>query len=506
MTRYIISILFAINCLSINLHAQKILYASPDKLQPNSYYIVKIYCSGTHFTSSYPSLKFSKPGFEFIPIIPFGIENDSIIQQMFNLVGNNIPSGIYDIDITDSIDGTMILPKGLEIIGPPGEPKIVSIKPDTCNRGDTITLRVVGQNTFFNANNVQIIAIYSQNDIVATPDKIVYHNDTLMDVSFHLLSKYFGSCDFLYYGNKEKAIKIFGALYVRPPVNPIYISHLSEDTVTRGKSCRFFIYGKSTQFSLITSKTSICLFGAVSTNTNSFTVINDTVIDAEFNIPFKSNGILTLWLNIPTYGQMYLYNCLQVINNPDMLPVILSVTPDTTRKNRWTTMIINCKNTSFTIDNPRVFLTKYSYTPIQADSVFTINDTTLRSVFWIAQSTTPGKWNLMVSNAFDGLFTSDSIITIKKEVGIEVNEIVKSLLIWPNPTKGNINLNLPQLTGNYCLQLIDSKGNLCFSKELVLIGNQQSNLSLDFSFLSAGNYLISMSNGKFIFSSKLVIH
>jgi hypothetical protein len=506
MTRYIFILIFVFSGVYTNLQAQQILYASPNKIPQNSLVMVYIYCSGTHFTTSKPSLKFTKTGYEYIPTHQVVVLNDTVLRIELWTFSNEIQPGIYDIVINDSVDGTITKSEGLEIIGAPPKPKIVSISPDTCNRGDNITLRIVGKNTFFNASNVDIIAIYYQTEIVSTPNKIVYYNDTLMDVSFKLLSSYFGSCDFLYSGKKENFIKIYGALYIRPPSEPIYISHISEDSVARGKTCRFFIYGKKTSFTLLTSKSAVCLFGGVSACSNSFTVINDTLMDAEFTIPFNASGVLTLYLNIPTYGKMYLNNCLQVVQNPDMMPAVNSVSPDVALQNSWASITVNCKYTLLLLSNRTMaFLSRTGFPMLQADSVFILNDTVLRAVFWIPKTTEPGKWDFMISNVFDGVFTAASIMEIKKEIGIQDMKTVEQLHIWPNPTNGYINISMPQQTGNYNLQLIDSRGKLCFSSKFSTTVSQKSLTNYDLSFLVPGIYLISLSNGKSIFRSKLVI-
>jgi hypothetical protein len=503
MKSYFFLITFFILCfIFTKIQGQEILYASPDKLQPNAFYNVQFFCSETHFTTIKPTLKLIKTGFEYIPQFGINVLNDTVLKIMINTDGTKIQSGIYDIVIKDSIDGPMIKAQGIEIIAAPGKPQIISIKPDSCNRGDTITLRVLGKNTFFNENNVEILSIQSKSDIVSTPYKTTYYNDTLMDVSFHLLSKYYGYCDFIYFGKKENLIKISNALYVRPPDNPIYISHLSEDTVVRGNTCRFYIFGKNTNFTLLTSNSSIYLYGGASTKAINYTVINDTVIDAEFKIPFTANGILTLGFYLPTFGQMYLNNCLQVVNNPDMLPVILSVSPDSTKRNRWVTIFINCKNTLFTLDRPRVFLTKVSFTSIQADTVYNINDTTLRAVFWIDKNTEPGKWNLMISNAFDGLFTADSIINIKSKVGIWDRRTLKKFSISPNPMDNYtvISFNNPD-NQVFNLQITDIYGRIIYQNPTI----KSSQFKLLRNEMKPGFYIVSLSNELSLGKMKLIV-
>jgi hypothetical protein len=503
MKKHIYLTLFVIQCFSINLQAQQILYVSPNKLQPDAIYNVLFYCTGTHFTSSKPSLKFTKTGFEYIPKILIHIQNDTSIKLMLSTNTYEIQSGIYDIVITDSIDSTMILKQGLEIIAPPAKPQLVSVSPDTCNRGDTITLRVVGRNTLFNDNNIQATAIYLKNDVICVSYKRVYYNDTTMDVSFRLLSKYFGLCDFFYWGNKESWMKYYGALYIKPPDNPIYISHLSEDTITRGKTCRFYIYGKNTQFSLITSKSSISLQGTVSTTPNSFTVVNDTLIDVEFTIPFIANGILHLWLNIPTYGVMQLFNCLQVINNPDMMPAILSVSPDTACQNSMASIVVKCKYTLLTVNNnANVLLNRNSFPPIQADSVFILNDTLLRAVFRIAKTSEPGKWDLMISNGFDGLFTADSIFNIIKEVGIRNRVTVEQMSISPNPMENYtvISFNNPD-NKVFNLQITDLYGRSIYQNPTV----KSDHIKLLRNEMKPGFYIVTISNDSNQGQMKLIV-
>ena len=75
--------------------------------------------------------------------------------------------------------------------------------------------------------------------------------------------------------------------------------------------------------------------------------------------------------------------------------------------------------------------------------------------------------------------------TVLSTVGIE-NELDKQLLIFPNPTKGIVNI---QLEGDYSLTILDARG------RLVHTSNEADNASVDLTSFEAGVYFIRVQKG-----------
>jgi len=107
-----------------------------------------------------------------------------------------------------------------------------------------------------------------------------------------------------------------------------------------------------------------------------------------------------------------------------------------------------------------------------------------------------GPWT--VSNTKQ--FNIDNISIVFSGVGIERHEFnyFKDLIVFPNPTNGNINITTFQ-DKQYQISIYDMFGKKVFQHNIFQDGN------LDLSFLSKGSYMVRVSNDKHSIARKVVI-
>ncbi len=90
------------------------------------------------------------------------------------------------------------------------------------------------------------------------------------------------------------------------------------------------------------------------------------------------------------------------------------------------------------------------------------------------------------------------IVNMIKEQGSDV-----SILVFPNPVKDELNINLSGLAhGNYTLEIIDALGKLIY-KTNTEVSDDKNSLSIKTSDYASGNYFLNISNSNFNKSIKI---
>jgi hypothetical protein len=186
-----------------------------------------------------------------------------------------------------------------------------------------------------------------------------------------------------------------------------------------------------------------------------------------------------------------------------MMPAILSVSPDTALQNSMASIVVKCKYTLLTVNNSAdVLLNRNTFSPIIADSVFILNDTVLRAVFQIAKTSETGKWDLMISNGFDGLLTAASVFTIEKEVGIKDRVSVQQITISPNPMDNYTVISFYNPDNKvFNLQITDLFGRSIYQNPFV----KSERIKLLRNEMKPGLYIVTLSNETSKGEMKLIV-
>jgi len=73
--------------------------------------------------------------------------------------------------------------------------------------------------------------------------------------------------------------------------------------------------------------------------------------------------------------------------------------------------------------------------------------------------------------------------------------------LFPNPTKGIVNINISEMMKDSKIQMVDVLGQVVFRTRISIAGNHQ----LDLNHLSSGQYIIIMSNENYSATKLLVL-
>ncbi|TCJ14349.1 HYR domain-containing protein [Flaviaesturariibacter flavus] len=79
-----------------------------------------------------------------------------------------------------------------------------------------------------------------------------------------------------------------------------------------------------------------------------------------------------------------------------------------------------------------------------------------------------------------------------------------SVVAYPNPSRGIVNLRIAGITGNVQLAVVDSRGNTV-ARRAATVSSRQENVQLDLQTVAAGFYTIRVSNGTKVLNARVVI-
>ncbi|MFA4852485.1 MAG: T9SS type A sorting domain-containing protein [Bacteroidales bacterium] len=136
----------------------------------------------THFghtgTTTTPSLKYGT--YQIYPSSTTIV--DSITIQTQFVLSTAYPTGIYNVCITNTIDGSLVLNNGFTINTGPTSPIITSVSPNIGSPGQTLTVSITGQNTNFQqgTDNVNLFQGYTY----VYPSNLTFNSGTLINATF----------------------------------------------------------------------------------------------------------------------------------------------------------------------------------------------------------------------------------------------------------------------------------------------------------------------------------
>jgi len=108
---------------------------------------------------------------------------DTITLEVQLPLSNSCPTGLYDLYVTNTFDGPMVLTGSFTITPGINSPMITNVSPDSAFLGQTLTVSITGQNTLFQqgTDNVNL----SGNGVVVYPSNISFFSPTVINATFH---------------------------------------------------------------------------------------------------------------------------------------------------------------------------------------------------------------------------------------------------------------------------------------------------------------------------------
>lgn len=286
----LIGILFAT---STTLIAQTLTSIDPDNAQQGQSLSITITGQNTHFAQGSPTINsvwFSQgsPTINASSSWPY---SDISLSASFN-IPINATTGLWDVIVYNSIDGTLTFPDGFTVTSAPS-PALTSIVPDTAQQGQTLTVVISGQDTNFQQGSGTTVW-FSQGSPTIYANKSWPLNDTALFAEFYIPgTASTGLRDLNVYNNIDGTSTLYDGFTITP-YNPSLTS-ITPDIAYQGQRLSVRITGLSTYF-LQGSPTTITIAWFSQGSSTIFPINtwrNGPALIATFDIP--EDTLLGLW-------------------------------------------------------------------------------------------------------------------------------------------------------------------------------------------------------------------
>jgi len=129
---------------------------------------------------------------------------------------NSIPTGFYNVNVVNSIDGQMTVPNGFLLNPNPNPPYIDSITPFTAGQGQVLTVTISGQHTNFSQGTTTANVWFSQGtSTLIYPDNMTVISDTKISAGFTIPSNaLLGFYDVNSYDDLDGQLTLSGGFHI----------------------------------------------------------------------------------------------------------------------------------------------------------------------------------------------------------------------------------------------------------------------------------------------------
>ncbi len=230
------------------------------------------------------------------------------------------------------------------ILGSKIDAQILTVTPDTVVIGQTLDVNVTAENVDF-TQGTNIVRLSHGNTTIIENGKTIKSSTSL---SLH----YFFSSDIpTGFYNMTIQNTIAGTTFTKN--DAIYVKEIasldsiSPKTAKQGENVTITIYGDSTNFSKYIN--AVCLiYGSYTYNPISMNVIDSKTLQATFNLTYTfTTGMYDLSVQNDVDGKISLSDAFELKEGP-LVPVILSVTPDTVEQGQTLDIEVTAENIDFT--------------------------------------------------------------------------------------------------------------------------------------------------------------
>jgi len=433
----------------------------PNQAEQGDSFQATITGSNTNFSGNPSvSLSFSNNGFEIVNASSVVVVNSSTLQAQFSLP-SNASVGLWDLHVND-----LDLENAFTVLE--AAPAIVFMEPNFAHQGDSFTGTIFGESTSWSGTPAVTLTYVNNPGIIITGTNVVVVNATQLTADFSIAAdaqtgNYNVNVDDLTQSNG------FTVLAGLQPA----LSSIVPDNAEQGSMVTTTITAENTMFEGNEPEVSLSLHSNPSESiiASSVTVIDNTTLEAEFDIPFEATpGNWDLHVD-----DLLLENSFTVT---DVIPTLVSITPDTAPQGESVTTLITAADSRFTLNEPSVSLA-FSGDPLEtiaASSVNVLSDISVEAVFNIPSDASEGLWHLNVDD-----MVLENAFTVTIFIGIADNSI-NDARIYPNPA--NDRFFVESSLGS-SITVFNTRG-----EEVVSIESSAMKQNVDISGLSKGLYLV----------------
>jgi hypothetical protein len=417
-----------------SLNAQWITGVNPDEGMQGETLDLVISGQSTHFLQATSVSVNLQQGTATI-ILPqeIGYMSNEVMQATFSFSFNHDP-GIYDLRVSNDIDGTMFLYDAFEILENPIQPELVGVQPDEAFQGEALDLIISGQNTHFQASTTTVAL--KQGTLTILPQYRQVISDT--EISAHFAFAYFhptGLYDVQTDNEIDGTLTLPNAFTLQPGDVPTILG-IEPANATNGTMYQFDVYGENTHFVDAFYMTAILYNEAKEIISLEFDILSNTHLQGTIILPYTSSpGYWHINILNNIDGSIDLLNALYLEENSQQ-PEILSLEPDSAYQGDVVQVNAFTQNTWFGwAQTLNAYLKKTGsseYVPNQG--ILIINDEELKVNFEFLPYATPGYYDMYITDNLDGqIVGTDQFYIIDTITGIGNLNNPTQVSVYPNP-------------------------------------------------------------------------
>lgn len=396
---------------SVSITGSKITTVSPSVAGAGETLTITIEGIYTHFQQATAnSVYLYKSYSSYIYSQSVNVLNDNQLQATFIIPSVIQSSSSWSIRVANNIDGTLCNSFSIE-----GQ-EIVAVSPDTLIKGESVQVTITGQYTHFTQASSTEVSLYGfpTSSTTVYASNVIAVNDLTLSGTVTIPSNWgtvsSGTSDLHVYNQIDGHLYKYDIFYVTTGC----LTGISPSEAETGQPVQVTITALGTEFTQASGTTVYLSYSSSTIQASSIEIINDTKLQANFNIPETAyTGYWDVCVQESIDGLLCKYDALYLY---EVVPDIVSVSPDNADAGETIQVIITCSNTHFSqASSISIVLFNEDDTPgfITGLNLQVINDTLLDVTFSI-----PASWDIP---AYCGIYISTDIEEVYEDYIFMVN-------------------------------------------------------------------------------------
>lgn len=282
------------------------------------------------------------------------------------------------------------------------------------------------------------------------------------------------------------------------------LQYIQPDSGFAGQSLSVFISAANTVFSPASPNILGVFFQQSTTviNSTSNTVLTDTTLNANFNIPSSAPlGNYDVHVNTTNNGNLVLTGGFKIKTQK-----LQNIVPDSGFLGQSLNVFISAANSVFSTASPNILgvFFQQSTTVILSSSYIILTDTSLSANFNIPQSVPLGYYDVYVNTSNNGNLVLTSGFTIYLSIGIEEKDENKIIRIYPNPVGNDVQIKFKNSNdSNIEVVIYNVEGEIVYKGSYNSLSN--SSLNINLADKPSGIYFLHLKCKDAILTKKFVI-
>ncbi|MFZ4398774.1 MAG: InlB B-repeat-containing protein [Bacteroidales bacterium] len=175
-------------CVTLISNSQTLTNVTPSSALQGQLLTVSISGSNTHFTQASSTTIWFEQGSSTV-ITPFNVQaiNNTTLSAFVQLSAQQI-TGLYNLHVSTSLDGNLVLPNSFTVLPNPNSAHLVSVTPNTASQGDVLSVTISGQYTNFNQGTNTICWFQQGSSTIIYPTNQTSINATSLIANYSIPS------------------------------------------------------------------------------------------------------------------------------------------------------------------------------------------------------------------------------------------------------------------------------------------------------------------------------